>query len=358
MTTLKYGSNSSDVTQLQSLLNAAGDYGLDTDGIFGSLTQAAVRDYQARNGLAIDGIVGTNTWNSLLSSSTSEDTSDDYASDASGYTYSQSQSVTDAANALAEAQEAAPAGYEGQYTDQIQSLIDSILNRQDFSYDASSDPLYQQYSDMFQRQGQLAMMDTMGQAAALSGGYGNSYAQTAGQQAYQSQLETMNDVLPELQQLALDAYNQEGTDMYNDLSVLQSAEDTAYGQYRDTVSDYNQNIDYLTELYNTAYNNDFAQQQYAYQQAQDAIANSQWQQEYNLAVAQAASSGSSGSGSSSKAYSLIDDLQDKVDSGEITEEKATSIANAYYGIEETTEDEEDKRAAYLKWASGLTVEAD
>ena len=44
--------------------------GYDTgglDGVFGNLTNNAVRSFQSKNGLAVDGLVGNNTWNSLQS---------------------------------------------------------------------------------------------------------------------------------------------------------------------------------------------------------------------------------------------------------------------------------------------------
>lgn len=59
MTTLKKGSKGSDVKLLQQKLN------LLQDGIFGPLTDEAVREFQKANGLTIDGIVGPKTWNAL-----------------------------------------------------------------------------------------------------------------------------------------------------------------------------------------------------------------------------------------------------------------------------------------------------
>lgn len=60
MRTLKTGSRGSDVKQLQQLL------GVKADGIFGSLTRAAVTEFQAACGLAADGIAGPLTWARLL----------------------------------------------------------------------------------------------------------------------------------------------------------------------------------------------------------------------------------------------------------------------------------------------------
>ncbi|MBR6050762.1 MAG: hypothetical protein IKP68_06110, partial [Clostridia bacterium] len=81
------------------------------------------------------------------------------------------------------------------------TLENSLLNRPKFSYDVDGDSLYQMYKDKYIKGAKLAMQDTMGQAAALTGGYGNSYAATVGNQAYQSYLGQLNDVIPELYHL-------------------------------------------------------------------------------------------------------------------------------------------------------------
>ena len=101
----------------------------------------------------------------------------------------------------------------------LDGIIQKILNREDFSYDLNGDALYQQYKDKYIQQGKMAMQDTMGQAAAMTGGYGNSYAATVGNQAYQASLENLNDIVPELYQMAYDKYVQEGQDLYNQYGI-------------------------------------------------------------------------------------------------------------------------------------------
>lgn len=86
-------------------------------------------------------------------------------------------------------------------------------SRPDFKYDLQSDPLYQQYREQVMRSGRLAMMDTMGQARANNGGYGTSYSQMAGQQAYNSQLQTLNDKIPDLYTAAWNRYQNVGEDL-------------------------------------------------------------------------------------------------------------------------------------------------
>lgn len=61
----KFGSTGEEVRQIQEKLKRWGYYTGEVDGIFGSQTLAAVRYFQSKNGLVVDGIVGTNTLNAL-----------------------------------------------------------------------------------------------------------------------------------------------------------------------------------------------------------------------------------------------------------------------------------------------------
>jgi len=225
-------------------------------------------------------------------------------------TYTQSQSVTDAWNAVNQQQANAPAAYVSQYGDQIQTLLNQALNRPAFSYDASSDPLYQQYQESYTRQGQQASKDSMAQAAALTGGYGNSYAQSVGQQTYQQYLSKLNDVLPELRSQAYQQYQDEGTTLNNNIGLLQNQEDSFYNKYRDSVSDYNTELNFL---YNAA--NDMSEQEYNHYQNDVSAWESDrayWyqkaQDDYAKQLAAAASKsrgrGSGGKGSKSTTYAL------------------------------------------------------
>ena len=62
---LKRGTRGPTVKKLQRELTAAG-IEVDDDGIFGKMTDAAVRRYQASRSLVVDGIVGKATWTALL----------------------------------------------------------------------------------------------------------------------------------------------------------------------------------------------------------------------------------------------------------------------------------------------------
>ena len=336
---LSYGSQGSSVTELQKLLNNHG-YSLEEDGIFGDNTKSAVEDFQQKKGLDVDGIVGVNTWGSLdgtytpkTSTGTTEGTTattntntgttdNSFKYDA----YQESDAVKQAQALLNQQLANKPGQYTSPWQAQLNDAINKIMNREKFSYDMNADALYQQYKDQYVTQGQMAMMDTMGQAAAMTGGYGNSYAQSVGQQAYQGSLQQLNDKIPELYQLALNKYQMEGEDLYNQYSLLSTQDQQDYGKYRDTVSDWNTEMNRLQNQYNTerdydygkwADNRDFDYGQhiddrnYEYQVGRDQVADEQWQAEFDEAVRQfnlqfnkksVSSGGGSGSGGSSSKY--------------------------------------------------------
>ena len=62
---VRQGDRQHPVKTLQYLLRARGR-NLTVDGIFGPSTDAAVRAFQQQNALAVDGIVGRNTWSALI----------------------------------------------------------------------------------------------------------------------------------------------------------------------------------------------------------------------------------------------------------------------------------------------------
>lgn len=314
---IQYGSQGDDVKYLQETLNKNG-YKLTVDGIFGTNTQNAVRDYQQKYGLTVDGIVGNNTWASLTGGSTPTATDsgfqyDDFQYDDFTYgDYKESNAVTDARDALDTHLSNKPGEYTSQWQTQLDDVINKILNREKFSYDLNGDALYQQYKDKYIKQGKMAMGDAIGQASAMTGGYGNSYAQSVGQQAYQAQLDNLNDIVPELYQMALDKYNQDGQEMYNQYGLLTDRENTDYGRYRDSVADWQTERGYLTDRYDSERNFDYGQYvddrnfsygqysddrnfaygQYAddrniaYNEYRNAIEDEKWQKEFDEAARQ------------------------------------------------------------------------
>ena len=168
--------------------------------------------------------------------------------------------------------------YTSQYDAQIDALLNQILNREDFSYDVMNDPLYQQYAQMYQREGDRAMKETLAEAAAGAGGM-NSYAVTAASQAnnyYNSQL---NDKIPELYQLAYSMFLNDKESQVQNLGLLQNMDATQYSRYRDTMNDYYNDKSFAYGAYMDAINQGNIDRDFNYNSTlayQDYLNNNIW----------------------------------------------------------------------------------
>lgn len=109
-----------------------------------------------------------------------------------------------------------------QYIDQLQDIYSQIMNRGPFSYDLEGDMFYRQYADQYSQLGQQAMRDTMAQSAALTGGYGNSWASAAAQQANQQYLNQLNSMIPKFYDRAYKAWTNEGDELMNQYKLAAS----------------------------------------------------------------------------------------------------------------------------------------
>lgn len=459
---LKKGSSGSEVKRLQELLNQSG-YGLNVDGIYGDKTYNAVRQYQKANGLGVDGIVGDQTWGSLTKGSgtstnpgsTNTDTAvtpsappsattplgttynpnettgseaDLGALEGSGPTFQESQAYKDAMNALQQHQSAKPGAYQSSFSDRLNGLYEQIVGRPEytspygdkieeiynqvmsrpaFEYDFNADPLYQQYKDQYIAQGNRAMQNAMANAAALTGGYGNSYAAMAGQQANQQYLSGLNNMIPELMDAAYQRYRDEGQDLYDQMNLANTLDQLAYGRYqdkgqallnqfemlygmdqdaynryRDTVGDYYTDLEYLAGMAGDQWNRDnaiyqaaldkyLADRDYYYGKTQDELAQENYLKELELAQSGGSGGGSSGGSSSkggssggksadyktvlanaknmssSKAYEYVGRM---VDAGVITAAEGDRILSIEIGMDvgEYAQDDEDMAFNLIK----------
>lgn len=244
--------------------------------------------------------------------------------------YMPSGSVQAAQAYLEQVKASKPGAYQSRWDDELTSLYDQIRNRKKFSYDMGTDPLYQQYREQYQRLGRLAMQDTMGQAAALTGGYGSTYGEQVGQQAYNAYLQNLNDIVPQLQQQAYQRYQDEGMDLYNQYSLVKGRDDTDYGRYRDTVSDYYSDLSDARSAYNSERSLDQSQWEtmlnYWAQKANNE--NAAYLQALAAEQAAAKKSGGGGGGSSSVGLNLINGYGNR-------EENVAMLDASYRGVMQT-----------------------
>lgn len=158
--------------------------------------------------------------------------------------------VTEADAYLAEQLQKIQSG-KTSYTDKMNSIMNQIMNRDKFSYDVDTDPLFQQALAASMNSGKQAMQDTIGQASALTGGYGSTYATSAGNQAYNAFIEDAYNNLPQYYNMARQAYQAEGDEMYKQYSML-SAEDEK--EFNRNITAYDATYAHRNQVYNEAYN--------------------------------------------------------------------------------------------------------
>lgn len=133
-----------------------------------------------------------------------------------------------------------PEKQQSAYDPLYQAAVKKYADRDEFSYNADEDPLFAQYKDSYTKQGRLAMEDTIGKASSMTGGYGNSFAQQAGQQTFNGYMSALNDKIPELYQLAAANYDRKVSGMLNDISVLGGAVDRDDARYQTALNNYYQ----------------------------------------------------------------------------------------------------------------------
>ena len=293
------GSEGDDILDLQALL------GVNESGVYDDATKNAVTQYQTQNGLTVDGVVGDETLSSLLgnSLSTTPETSQlqptmvspvadttaqpttqlaatpavsaqsalsitlpgvseatrQALSEMLNTGYTPSATVEAALKELNDIMENEPADFSSKWSTQIDAIMDKIMNRDAFSYDFSTDPTYNTYKDIYQRQGRMSMMDTVGQSSALTGGYGNSWAQTAGQQAYNQSLQNLNNVVPELQAQAQSQYNAEGQQLQDSYSLMSNERAQDMSEYQQGYNEWAANRDTAQKTYADERNLDYDQ---------------------------------------------------------------------------------------------------
>lgn len=147
--------------------------------------------------------------------------------------------------------------YSGtKYSDEIDSLLQGLSDRQ-FSYDAESDPVYRAYRDSYTDRARLAMEDAIGKAASLTGGMGNSYAQSAGQQAFGNAVAKATDIIPELYKAAWGRYTDEGEETVRQIELMSQLDDDDFERYSEMLKNHLTEGKMLLDNYKNLSKNDW-----------------------------------------------------------------------------------------------------
>lgn len=148
--------------------------------------------------------------------------------------------------------ESAPV-YRDEARQKQSSLYEQIAAQGPFRYDPGADPLYGLTRDRYVQQGRMAMKDSMGQAAALTGGYGSSYGQAVGQQQYDASLQGLAELIPKLYQTAYERYQDQGEALQKQYELLGRQADRDYDRYRDELGDWQQERAWQQDREDAAY---------------------------------------------------------------------------------------------------------
>ena len=198
--------------------------------------------------------------------------SEGYADQIDSMSYSPSALVRSYQAKMTDTENNKPDAYVNKWADTQNSLLEEILNEKAFSYtgsDLMNDDMYKMYSEMYEKNARKAMNNAMGEATSLTGGYGSSYSQAAGQQAYDDTMSNMNEIALTLADKAYEKYLNDRSNRYNKLSAVNTQEQSDYGKYRDEVGDWQLDRDYYAGRYDATYGQD-------YQKYQDEVAQAQY----------------------------------------------------------------------------------
>ena len=172
-----------------------------------------------------------------------------------------------------------PGAYTSQWQKQLDAAMDKILNREAFSYNLNGDALYRQYKDQAVQGGRLAMQDTLGQAAAMTGGYGSSYGQQAAQQSYRQHMDALSDKASQLYDKARAEYDRQGQRDQEVYNLLLQRENSSQNQYKQALSAWQAENQRLWNRYEQERGAD-------YDAYRDQVEDSRWQREFDAAQQQ------------------------------------------------------------------------
>ena len=119
--------------------------------------------------------------------------------------------------------------YEDYYQMQ-KDYIEKYINREDFSYDVNADELYKTFRQQALAKAETARRDATARAAGLTGGYGSTYAGAVGNAAYDSAMQSVDDIIPELYNAAYTRYQNEGSNILNKASLAGQMGDNLYNK--------------------------------------------------------------------------------------------------------------------------------
>ena len=139
-----------------------------------------------------------------------------------------------------------------QYQPKIKDVMSQLDGMKEFDYDPDADTAYQQYKSQYTRSAKLANQNAQANAAAQTGGYSSSYGTQAGQNAYTTTMNNLDNVLNSLQDQSRSEYTAKRTGLESRLSGLQNAEQQDYQNYQKDMANWMDGLQYRQNEYDKA----------------------------------------------------------------------------------------------------------
>lgn len=141
-------------------------------------------------------------------------------------------------------------GFNNPYKGVLNNTLNQINNSK-FEYDLSKDSIYEQMRDSYLAMGNQAMQEAQADATSMTGGYANSYAETAGQRAMNSYASQVQNLVSQLYQQARSDYDQKMTNLYNRANLYNQMGAQSFSEYVTRLEQAAANRDYYYNKYNT-----------------------------------------------------------------------------------------------------------
>lgn len=123
------------------------------------------------------------------------------------------------------------------YGDDIRELIGDITGME-FNYNPKEDMAYKLISEENRKNARLAMEDAMGKASALTGGYANTFAEGAAQQAYGAEISKSIQYIPELYKAAYSRFDDERDSLFDAVNLLADLDAGEFDKYTALMKQY------------------------------------------------------------------------------------------------------------------------
>ena len=160
--------------------------------------------------------------------------------------------LSNARSELERFEQTKPADYQSKYQGQIDNVMGKLDDLGGYDYDPAADTAYQQYKSEYTQKAKLANQNAQASASALTGGYGSSYGTQAGQNAYTTTMNNLDNVLNSLQDQSRSEYTAKRTGLESRLSGLQNAEQQDYQNYQKDMANWMDGLQYRQNEYDKA----------------------------------------------------------------------------------------------------------